>query len=114
MVWSSTLQLPKRWGTSSAIARCSRLKSLIVVDKLLRMDSFVCWPGRSGQKRKILEEIRCSLDRASVFWEMMTPDDFLKRWGNAAGDQVPLDTRKARKSAREARAAIQAAQKKSR
>lgn len=101
-----------------ALSNIERLQKMILreefdmLDRMLRMDVFV-WqiPSKIGEAM-ILEDMRRYIDIASVFWDMMDADGFKKRWGCDPGGEVPIDTRKARKRARDATSVIQAAQRK--
>lgn len=94
------------------IRRMMTREEFDMLDRMLRMDIFV-WqiPSKVGEAM-VLEDVRRCIDVVSVFWEMMDADGFRKRWDSDPGAQAPVDRRKARKRARDATEAIQAAQRK--
>jgi hypothetical protein len=101
-----------------ALSNIERLQKMMareefdLLDRLLRMDVFV-WqiPSQIGEAM-VLEDLRRSIDLASVFWDMMTPDDFRKRWDRDPAGETPVDGRKLRRRSRDATEAIQKAQRK--
>lgn len=105
-------------AVAEALSNIERIQRMMtreefdMLDRMLRMDIFI-WqiPSKVGEAM-ILEDVRRCIDVVSVFWEMMDADGFKKRWGGDPGAPAPVDRRKARKRARDATEAIQAAQRK--
>lgn len=101
-----------------ALENVRRLREMIfdeefrMIDEMLRTDMFV-WEVPAPKARDIvLEDIRRVLDTVSVLFEMMAPDDFLKRWGFKPYLSTLADGKAIRRSGRKARDAIAAAQRK--
>jgi len=105
-------------AVAEALSNIERLQRMMareefdMLDRMLRMDVFV-WqiPSKVGEAI-LLEDIRRCIDQASVFWEMMAPEDFLRRWDCLPGAESPVDGRRLRRRAREAGDAIRSAQRK--
>lgn len=101
-----------------ALANIERLQKMLkreeydLLDRMLRMDVFV-WQIPSKVAVSIVhEDIRCAIDRVSVFFDMMSADDFQKRWDYAPGGESPIDSRGVRQRNRKAKEAILGAQRK--
>lgn len=101
-----------------ALDNANRIRGMVfdeefrMIDQMLREDRFVFDVPAAKAKDLVLEDVRRVLDVVSVFFEMMSPDDFEKRWNFKPSLSKPADRQSARRRGRKARDAILAAQRK--
>ncbi len=103
---------------AEALDNVRRFKGMIfpeefrMIEEMLRADRFVWEVPASHARTIILDDVRRTLDAASVFFDMMTADDFRARWSMQIAEARPADSKSSRRRSRKARDAIAAAQRK--